>query len=400
LNLPQPWFERLERTLLVILAGFLFWGNAVSSITLLLLIVVGFLREGRAFFRLPKQGLWMLLPVGIVLVLWGRAGFAASGSAEIQLWATWLAALFYFHSCRFKTWFKNSFIVLSALQAFVVITFLYGTSGASMSELGSSQFVRDLVGTRFGIHPTYMSAVWLWAALMAVRSKENVVVNGLAALFLIIGGSATGGKMPILAFLTILPVFIFLRSKVRHTGRLIGLTVLGFIVATILSGPVILQRFQEIQHIERNYSDDHWLTSTELRLGVWECTLSSIGDHIWTGVGIGHTRHVLDACYATYENDQFFETEFNTHNQFAHYLLAGGLFLGAVFILWWLGLMIFLFRSTMKSNGAWFMLYMTILLITENYLLRQHGMMFFAFMLLVHFPFEPQQSSPLQPSAN
>lgn len=384
----------------MILAGFLFWGNAVSSITLLLLVLVGALRSGNEFFRVPKQGFWLLLPVGLVLVLWGRGGFAANASSEIQLWLTWLAALFYFQRCTFKLWFERSFIVLSALQAFVVLTFLYGISGATMGELGSSQFVRDLVGERFGVHPTYMTAIWLWAALLAVRSKTNTAINGIAALILIIGGTTTGGKMPLLAFLIVLPVFILLRSKLKDHRKLIGFASLGFVIAVVLSGPIILQRFQELRNINTDYSDDQWLNSTELRLGVWECSWQSIEAHLWAGVGLGNTRQVLDACYEGYGNAQFFETEFNTHNQFGHYLLAGGVILGSLFLLWWLGLTLRLFKHDPKSTAAWFMLYMTVLLLTENYLLRQHGMMFLSFLLLMHLPLERGTTAAPSPSAS
>lgn len=388
MNLPEQWLDRFERSLLLILSGFLFWGNAVSSIALLLLISVSLLRKGKAVFTKELSAFWMIFPIAFVTLLWARGGFALSGSSEVQLWLTWMASMIYFHHCAFKDWFQRSFIYVSAVQAFVVMTFLYGTSGATIADLGSSQFVRDLLGARFGVHPTYMTAIWLWAALLAVRMKQNTLLNGIAALMLIVAGTTTGGKMPLIAFLIVLPVFIFLRSKMQGYHKLFGFAAFGFFIALILSGPIIVQRFQELQQLNTTSTADKWLNSTELRLAVWRCSLSSFVDHVFTGVGIGNTRPVLDECYEGYQNEQFFETEFNTHNQFAHYALAGGILAGLFFLIWWFGLTYRFFRANPSSALAWFMLYASILMLTENYLLRQHGMMFISFMLFTLLPKE------------
>jgi len=99
------------------------------------------------------------------------------------------------------------------------------------------------------------------------------------------------------------------------------------------------------------------------------------------GVGTGNTRAALDACYERYGQVEFFETEFNSHNQYLHFMLTGGVFSALLFLTFFIWLFIQAIRRKQSTLIA-FLLYAGLLLMTENYFSRQSGMMFMAFVMM------------------
>lgn len=329
----------------------------------------------------------MLVPVGLVFILWALAGFNQKGGKEAQLWLIFIASLSYFKVCNFRDWFEKSFIYLSALQAFVVATFLFSENVSAANQLSSSQVVRDLLGEHFGVHPTYMGAVWLWAAFLALSRADAKIIFRAMAVVLILGSAIAAGKMPFVAFILMIPALFYNKNYSKKHKLLLGLFLIGFTAALFVNNSYINERFQELKTISITQDFSTWQNATTLRMGIWRCTISEINEHLWSGVGLGNTRETLDQCYKSYKNDQFFSTEFNTHNQLAHYALAGGIMSAIIIFSWWIWLAYrcLIFRG-LTSTTFWFMVYATAIMFTENYLTRQHGMMFISLMLLHHYP--------------
>jgi O-antigen ligase len=387
LNLPKQWLESLERTLLTILAGFLFWGNAISLGALFLLVILTFFKKEKKILTLDWHDLYLLFPVLLISALWVLSGFNSTGGKELQLWLIFVAAYINFKGCAFQEWFEKSFIYLSALQVFVVLTFLYGISDSSAIQLSSSQYVRDLIGAEFGVHPTYMGAIWLWGAFLALRRNRPKVIFLFVSSVLIIGSAVAAGKMPFIAFTLVLPGLLFKRIIKKQFKTIVAMFLVGIIAALLFNDSLIRERFNELKTISTTNDYSSWQNATTLRLGIWKCTFSEIKANLWTGVGLGNTRSTLESCFVQYKNEQFFSTEFNSHNQLAHYALTGGIITALLMLIWWffIGYKC-LVNEGLASTTFWFIVFASALMLTENYLLRQHGMMFFSLMLMLRYP--------------
>ncbi|NQV53662.1 MAG: O-antigen ligase family protein [Flavobacteriales bacterium] len=373
-----PWLDRTEQFLIFVLAGFLFWPHAVSSIALILLVGLRLYRSGKE--TVPKGMDWLLfLPALVIFIAWGMHGAASNGQAELQLWATFLAAVLYFKTSPFRKTFVQSFALMSLIQAALVLGAIVFGEAATAGSF--SQHVRDQIDQLFHVHPTYLSAVWLWAGTWLILEKGWPIRYRQASLAgLAIMAGITGGKMPFLAFAVVL-VYIILSSVQRTRHRIIVSSILiVFMGINALLNPGLRDRFTELIGPTTEYSEGQWLTSTELRLGIWGCVKHVALEHWQMGVGTGNTRPPLEECFAGYDQAQFFETEFNSHNQYMHFWLVGGI-LGFLSIL---GYFAWLFYVAIQRRDKEFiaaLIYLCLLLLTENYFSRQAGMMLFAFTL-------------------
>ena len=133
--MPKSWLDRIEPGLIFVLSGFVFWPNAISSIGLILLLIIRIISVRKTAFPNLKD-LWLLTPIAVLIVAWIFHGFATDGQRELQLWLTWIAAFIYFKSSPFKAQFSKSFVLLSFIQALVVL--IYFTFAEPMSGLGFS----------------------------------------------------------------------------------------------------------------------------------------------------------------------------------------------------------------------------------------------------------------------
>lgn len=372
----NPWLDRTEQLLLIVLSGFLFWGNAVSSISLVLLLLIGAYRGGWKSLR-SRSSLVLLAPPVIILAGWLIHGMAEDGVRELQLWPVWIVAIVYFSSSNKSSLFRKSFALLSVAQAFVVLTVFTFSSPVEHSSF--AQGFRDAIESIFNVHPTFVSVAWFWAALLFILEFNVKLFQRIwAVTFLVIMASLCGGKMALLAFLFgICTLAILHIEQLRYRVALVSGVVL-IASLNIVFNPVLNERFEEIYSVNMKFEEGQSLSSTELRLGIWKCGLETTIDNLIIGVGAGNTRGALEACYEDYNQVEFFDGEYNTHNQFLHFGLSSGI-LGVVTLILFFG---FLVRSGILSKNRQliiFTFYFMLICLTENYFSRQFGMMFFAF---------------------
>ena len=377
--MPTRWLDQLEIALIYAMAGFLFWPNAVSSISMIGLIVLTLVRKRKAFLPSLKE-LILLLPAVLILVGWAVHGFTSAGEMEVQLWATWLGALLYFRTGEQRRHFPTALALNSLAQAVVVLSVFVLSDHATADNF--SQFMRDQLGDIFGVHPTYVSAVWLWSGIWIVLERSwPVRYRQLTVGTLVIMAVLFGGKMPFIGFVAVIGWMIL--QQVKGTWKRLGMAgmLVVFMAGNIMLNPGLKARFGELVTLNLDYQEGQWLNSTELRIGIWKCGIDIASEHWLMGVGTGNTRAALDACYERYGQVEFFETEFNSHNQYLHFMLTGGVFSALLFLTFFIWLFIQAIRRKQSTLIA-FLLYAGLLLMTENYFSRQSGMMFMAFVLM------------------
>lgn len=376
------WLERVETLLIVALSGFMFWPLNVSSICLILLVVLTVLRKWKQTLP-PIKYWWVILPAILSVLSWIIHGFPSDGGRELQLWPSLIAALIVFYKNPQSRVFLRGFQWLSVLQA-VLMTFYLAFHPPFSSGFFSYE-LREAVAAFFGTHPTYLSAAWFFAAiLLAQASHSRDWVRWAAILLLVICGGLAGGKMPMLAFVAVIAIWLWQRFHSKKSRAIALLGLLALSVTAICLNPGMQQRFAELTSLKTEFKEGDMLSSSDLRIGIWDCGIRLTAEHPFVGVGTGNTRSSLEACFADFEQVEFFDGEYNTHNQFLHFGLLGGFTGIFLFTGFMLAFIVIAIRQK-KQILLYSTVYFTLLFLTENYLGRQLGMMLFSFFVLISY---------------
>ena len=353
------------------------WPNAVSTSALIVLLVIRIVREPKQF-RPDVSFWWLLIPVFISLIGWLLVGTPKAGGLEVKHWLIWIAALFYFKSSPFQwPFFSRAFVWTNSALALLFL--FYFSALGPINEGSIGQNLRDTIDATFHIHPTYLTLIWCLTLLVLWKSFSIRIIGRVSiSLLLLFMISLSGGKMPLVA-MTITAITFLIVESGQSSLKKFAYTFIGLLgIIGLIFTPVLSERFSEITRSSTSYEKGDLLSSTDLRLGIWKCTAETVSENgIW-GIGTGNSREVLDNCYRQYEQIEFFDGEYNTHNQFLHYWLTTGILgflLFALFILalWYVG------RKKGNTSLVYFILFFGLVMLTENYLCRQKGMMTFAF---------------------
>lgn len=389
-------FEALERFGIIAIGGFMLWPNAFPPILLALIVSIRLVLNPRSL--IPTKGVFFLMiPALVLAVSWFSTGLETSGFKEIELWALALGIFLYFHSDvrnHRMLLFQKSFVVFSLLQALFLLTYLAFTDPFSSDGFG--QHLRDAIDQQFHVHPTYLTTAWCWALFLIWFRLPITQAHQFWLSFLFLAIIAlTGGKMPLVALAIISILAISQTTNLNLTKKLAVLGAILLIGVGATQTPVLQERISELRDLDLSYSEGQWLSSTELRLGVWACSIECIKHNTWFGVGVGNTRHTLENCYNQYNQSEFFEGEYNTHNQYMHFWLASGL-IGLAFLLVYFVYITKLAADQQQKLVLYFLVYFLVISLTENYFSRQLGIMLFAFFaapLLHSFPSRKAQQS-------
>jgi len=169
-----------------------------------------------------------------------------------------------------------------------------------------------------------------------------------------------------------------------------GFVLLAFIM--MFSFPKVLKRFQSIKHIEYRFDNpnpinhfngeikkENW-NGLNTRLAIWECTIDAIKMKPIFGHGIGDGQKELEAIYNKKNFILAKSSNYNTHNQYLHFALIGGV-LG---LLAYIGHLLYFIRYSYR-NKYWllfgFLMIYVITGLTENILGRNQGLVFISLLL-------------------
>ena len=181
-------------------------------------------------------------------------------------------------------------------------------------------------------------------------------------------------KAPIIAFLIILTLFIlFQRSKKYIVPYIFAVTGL---VALIIVIPNTRGKFVELLKIES--LDNGNVTSTNIRYTIYQSAQELIAESPLIGYGIGDYKDKLVNKYAEKGQSLLVEKGYNSHNQYFSLMIIGGVLLLLIFLC----VLIFNFLYAIRFDNQLFILLLIfygIVMLTENILEREQGVVFFAF---------------------
>ncbi len=224
-------------------------------------------------------------------------------------------------------------------------------------------------------HPTYLAYYLIGAitfGLYVLHQDEHVgspLALTLLLVFLFFVLMLTGGTTAFASMLFVLAFFIlkFLLEKTSTKHLLLVLFVSALVVSMFA-----FNKFNRGESI--SLRNDSWE-----RLALWESALSA-NSNVFVGVGTGDYKTILNAYYTTHEMTAYAAASLNPHNQFMETYVANGL-LGLACLLLMLGRPIYLSVKNGDALGTLVFFPFIIYGMTEVFLGRYQGVVFFALML-------------------
>jgi O-antigen ligase len=393
---------QVNRLLFYILCAFpLLLPHWVSLLTILMLA------SALAYVILTRQGSFnwkFFLPVAGILLpflfrLQGSEQFnAGMNTIQVRLMLVALPLAFSFRTLRLKEQEQHrAFTLFCYASAVLVIgsnlimaikgfTHPVGFQGADLtySYRVSLEYYSNL-------HPTYYCAIVYMAAFVQIYHLLKQTPNGtrdkLLSLLTItictLGGIAAASRATFIAYLIIVFLVLVLHYR-NHPKRwlFLGVMVVGCI--GMFFTPMVQNRLQEMTAKNMQAPEGHNDNGTNVRSGVFACDLQLLKEHWLWGVGTGNIQPALNGCLSQYNTHVYKEFNYNTHNEYLNMWITTGLFGFVV----WLGCLLYPLVKSIRHKHwihAYFLLFMGICFVTENYLDRQMGVTFFAMMQTLFF---------------
>jgi len=252
---------------------------------------------------------------------------------------------------------------------------------------------RTIFETHSHIHPTYASA-FLGISILLILDrflKTFDSLNGRSRLYYIFGlaifillQALLASRTPFIATMlsSLVLIFIYLKRKILALYALGGIVLLCTIL--LLMVPSISSRFKEISFSNTSMPSETNENSFNIRVGIYECTTDIIKENWVWGIGPGNVQSALNQCYNSISKAVYDQKNYNTHNQFFDYWAGLGI-IGPIALL-----LILVYTSVsnykLKNPVALAIsLLFLISMLTENMLIRQNGIVAFAFFTSLYF---------------
>lgn len=229
----------------------------------------------------------------------------------------------------------------------------------------------DIIGyqpTYFAYYLIFTITYWLYISYYQLTGIHSIMKSiGIVFLFFML--MLTGGQT---AFVSILLIFSFFILKFlvedkskekRRVAALVGLMLVGMFLTTL------------IDKGERGLAqNDAWD-----RLIVWESAIKAT-PNLLVGVGTGDYKTTLNEYYLAHDLSRFADENYNSHNQFIQLLFTNGI-LGVISLTLLIGRPLYLSAKNHNLIGILFVFPFLIYGITEVFLGRYQGIVFF---LVIH----------------
>ena len=250
-----------------------------------------------------------------------------------------------------------------------------------------------------GLHPTYYCAMVYLVAFMHAfnflhkygNTKRWVQIGFM--LVCTVAGLMAASRATMFAFAIIMLVmlvrhFRFHPHRWWYAGALLVMSI------GLLFVPPIQNRLLEMNTGNMQAPSGHNDNGTNVRAGIFECNASLAKQHWLLGVGPGDVQDALNQCLSGFETHVYQIHDYNTHNEYVNYLLTCGL-LG---LLVFMGMLVYSMYRAVKHHNAlhlYFLVFMGICFLTENYLDRAAGVTLFALMQTLFWMGYPKQTEKL-----
>ncbi len=244
------------------------------------------------------------------------------------------------------------------------------------------------------VHGTYYS---LWLSLggllllhktieLFVQRKTIYALLCVACLsYFVYWQVVIGARLPFIMTLLLFMVLLLLKTKSKKMVFAGLFVVMSFICLIVLAKPDYLNKIKELKTYDLSLPEGDYhikqgkITSEQIRNGIYYCSMHLAKENWLLGYGIGDVDKELQQCYKTKIKSNVYQVfQFNTHNQYLHFLLSSGIIGLAFFIMSILFPIVLVYKSE-NYIYALFSILIMVSLLTENVLSRHDGILFYSF---------------------
>lgn len=229
------------------------------------------------------------------------------------------------------------------------------------------------------LHPTYLSVSFLLGVIISSHGilKNNWRwINFFLVFFFTLIILLLNSRIVIISYIVVVPTFFLLSTKVLNFKKLFYLFFFCAIVSCISINLVEERKVDALKAYAKNSLNIN--EDNVSRIEIYKTSFSIIKENIFFGVGVGDVENELKISYKEKGLREYYQNKvFNSHNQYLHYLIEGGLPLFILFLL----TLTYLFYYTIKNKDYLFFCFLLIIflvLFTENLFNRINGVFFFS----------------------
>lgn len=272
--------------------------------------------------------------------------------------------------------FVPAFVVTNAL--YVVLMLLYILLLGYLRSEHDLYYYYSFITYEFyhiGDHPIYLSVQFAIAMFLLIQSNFfNKIQKTILFVVLLFGLFFLARKGVILSFIIILPFYLgtIIKSKALLIGSFL-FVVMGFIAFMVV--PEIKNRYAELWSKEGYVKNE--VTSTGIRLVLWENSLELIKESPVFGYGIGDNQELFALQMESKGYFILAHKKTNCHNQYLQFLLSIGLVGLSFFALSILWLFSFFYKNKVHLGLA-VVVFFLMVFVSESFLERQNGIITYA----------------------
>jgi len=230
----------------------------------------------------------------------------------------------------------------------------------------------------FRIHPVYMAAGIAWAfilnlyIILKTNNKKIRLFLGILNIYFLVILFFLAKMTSIIALFVATFTFVYFY---KHHVFYKTIPLIFVIVLTLFVLPSTRKRIDEIRQIE--HKNILIKTSTGKHLRILKSSLSTFYKSPLWGYGLGSQKKYLLEEYKRKGEMDLYKEQLSTHNQYLGFLLIGGIILLALYLF-------MIFKSlqiALKTHNylmVVFIVFISVILLTENYLERNTGVFVFA----------------------
>ncbi|NNC50723.1 MAG: O-antigen ligase family protein [Flaviramulus sp.] len=318
-------------------------------------------------FSFPKNKIettLSLLLVPFAFVLIGRESINKSSS--LNFFKAFIGSTFVLSFYSFLRYYEAGIFIIDDLKV--------NSFRRTVTEM---PFIND--------HPIYISIYLGLSVIISIplilNEKISLKLKGIifiACFINCIHLLLLSSKGVILALLFSLISLFYFKINLFKFKILVITSIISIFILSIFFIPTTERRFREFVK-KTTYTELRPDNSSSVRVAIYYCVFSIIRENPIIGYGWGVGIEKLNECYKQ-KSDYLHNKKYNSHNQYMSYYIDGGLL--ALFVL-----VLFIFnqfkKALSKSNHSFFsiLLFFSIIMLFENILERQSGLIVFIFLI-------------------
>lgn len=241
-----------------------------------------------------------------------------------------------------------------------------------------------IVLKNLNVHPSYFS-IWLLFCsiflidklLKGVQSRLGNILIILQVVFFLFTSILFASRATLIGFFIAVSILVFLAIKSKIKRLVATASVILIIVISVTQISFLRVRFLDeinAQKLRPPVGIAH--TSSNIRVGIYQCALEIFKENPIMGIGVGDVQAKLNNCYLQFHTRVYEEGNYNSHSTYLNLLLSGGVFA----LLLFLSSLFLQLKLALKFENYVYLSFIILIIpffLFENVLSRMHGAVFY-----------------------